>query len=53
MSNKLQYYIGIVPPESIIEQINQLRRDWDYKATEPHITIKASGHLNDNKGYQL
>lgn len=37
----MQYFIGIVPPKEISSIVNQLRKKWGYKATEPHITIKA------------
>lgn len=47
----LQYFIGIVPPKNIYEKITQLRQEWGYSATEPHITIKSSGGLNDIKNW--
>ncbi|TGB04863.1 2'-5' RNA ligase family protein [Halobacillus salinus] len=45
-----QYFIGIVPPENIFNDIDRFRKKWLTQInSEPHITLKAQGGLTSDK----
>ncbi|MER2260991.1 MAG: 2'-5' RNA ligase family protein [Psychrobacillus sp.] len=47
---KVEYFIGIVPPEEYLKRITQFQRKWMNKlCVEPHITLKAQGGLTLDK----
>ena len=47
---KVEYFIGIVPPEEYLKRIKQFQRKWMNKlGVEPHITLKAQGGLTTDK----
>ena len=47
---KVEYFIGIVPPEEYLLRIKQFQSRWIHKlGVEPHITLKAQGGLNSDK----
>jgi 2'-5' RNA ligase len=47
---KFEYFIGIVPPEEYLEQIEHFQRRWvNHLGVEPHITLKAQGGLTPDK----
>jgi 2'-5' RNA ligase len=49
-SMKTEYFIGIVPPEEYLEQIEHFQRRWiNHLSVEPHITVKAQGGLTPDK----
>jgi 2'-5' RNA ligase len=49
----LQYFIGVVPPESYKKKVELFRSRWENhrinKAVEPHITLKAQGGLTPDE----
>lgn len=49
----MQYFIGIVPPESYKEKVTKFREGWSNhwinKVVEPHITLKAQGGLTPDE----
>ncbi|MBS3681281.1 2'-5' RNA ligase family protein [Ornithinibacillus massiliensis] len=49
----MQYFIGIVPPDSYKEKVATFRGNWTThwinKAVEPHITLKAQGGLTPDE----
>ncbi|MGD6831229.1 2'-5' RNA ligase family protein [Sutcliffiella halmapala] len=46
----LKYFIGIVPPEECLKQIEQFQKRWvHHLGVEPHITLKAQGGLTSDK----
>jgi 2'-5' RNA ligase len=49
---KLQYFIGIVPPDDYKEQISSFRNQWASNrlryVVEPHITVKAQSGLTED-----
>lgn len=50
---KIQYFIGIVPPEKYKNQIVNLQQNWKHHkiidAVEPHLTLKSQGGLTPDK----
>ncbi|WP_342578197.1 2'-5' RNA ligase family protein [Psychrobacillus sp. FSL K6-2843] len=47
---KVEYFIGIVPPEEYLERIEHFQRRWIKQlGVEPHITLKAQGGLTADK----
>jgi 2'-5' RNA ligase len=47
---KVEYFIGIVPPEEYMKRIEHFQRRWmNYLGVEPHITLKAQGGLTPDK----
>jgi 2'-5' RNA ligase len=47
---KVEYFIGIVPPEEYLEQIEHFQSKWiNQLGVEPHITLKAQGGLTPDK----
>jgi 2'-5' RNA ligase len=47
---KVEYFIGIVPPEDFLERIEHFQSRWINKlGVEPHITLKAQGGLTPDK----
>jgi 2'-5' RNA ligase len=47
---KVEYFIGIVPPEEYLKRIEQFQSRWINKlGVEPHITLKAQGGLTPDK----
>lgn len=47
---KVEYFIGIIPPEKYLECIEHFQRRWvNYLGVEPHITLKAQGGLTPDK----
>ncbi|MGM1046200.1 MAG: 2'-5' RNA ligase family protein [Bacillota bacterium] len=50
--NRLQFFIGIVPPHEYKEQIIQFQNRWSNNhisdVVEPHITVKAQSGLSPN-----
>jgi 2'-5' RNA ligase len=47
---KVEYFIGIVPPEEYLERIEHFQRKWvNDLGVEPHITVKAQGGLTADK----
>jgi len=49
-SIKVEYFIGIVPPQEYLERIEHFQRRWvNYLGVEPHITLKAQGGLTPDK----
>jgi hypothetical protein len=47
---KVEYFIGIVPPEEYMKRIECFQRRWmNYLGVEPHITLKAQGGLTSDK----
>lgn len=47
---KVEYFIGIVPPEEYLKRIEQFQSRWINKlSVEPHITLKAQGGLTPDK----
>ncbi|MFC3210233.1 2'-5' RNA ligase family protein [Planomicrobium okeanokoites] len=51
----MQYFIGIVPPESELEKLKEFRKQWPANRiddlVEPHITLKAQGGLSADEGW--
>lgn len=45
----MQFFIGILPPEKIYNDINHLQKLFFKGIVEPHITIKAQGGLTEDK----
>jgi 2'-5' RNA ligase len=47
---KVEYFIGIVPPEEYLKRIERFQRRWmNYLGVAPHITLKAQGGLTPDK----
>lgn len=47
---KVEYFIGIVPPEEYLERIVHFQSNWiKHSNVEPHITLKAQGGLTPDK----
>ena len=47
---KVEYFIGIVPPEDYLTKIVQFQSKWISEfGVEPHITLKAQGGLTPDK----
>ncbi|MFL8938661.1 2'-5' RNA ligase family protein [Rossellomorea oryzaecorticis] len=47
---RVDYFIGIVPPEEYIDRIERFQRKWiSQSGVEPHITLKAQGGLTPDK----
>ncbi|WNF24855.1 2'-5' RNA ligase family protein [Mesobacillus jeotgali] len=47
---KVEYFIGIVPPEEYLSKIVQFQSKWVKQlGVEPHITLKAQGGLTPDK----
>ncbi|TYS16656.1 2'-5' RNA ligase family protein [Rossellomorea vietnamensis] len=47
---KVEYFIGIVPPEEYLERIEHFQSKWiKQSGVEPHITLKAQGGLTPDK----
>ncbi|MBT2636668.1 2'-5' RNA ligase family protein [Bacillus sp. ISL-39] len=47
---KVEYFIGIVPPEDYLTKIIQFQSKWvRHLGVEPHITLKAQGGLAPDK----
>jgi hypothetical protein len=47
---KVEYFIGIVPPEEYLKRIeNFQRKGINNLGVEPHITLKAQGGLTPDK----
>lgn len=46
----MRYFVGIVPPTSVIKDIDSFQAKWGYKSSSPpHITVKAQSGLASNK----
>ncbi|WP_371932625.1 hypothetical protein [Bacillus carboniphilus] len=44
---KVEYFIGIVPPEEYLERVELFQNKWIKQSdVEPHITLKAQGGIN-------
>lgn len=48
---KPEYFIGIVPPKEIYNQILGIQQQYGNNKAEPHITIKAQGGLTQDRGW--
>ena len=47
---KVEYFIGIVPPEKYLQQLVHFQSRWIKQVgVEPHITLKAQGGLSPDK----
>ena len=47
---KVEYFIGIVPPEEYLERVKHFQNKWiKQSGVEPHITLKAQGGLTLDK----
>lgn len=50
--NKIEFFIGIVPPEEISVKIIEFQKDFFYKeVVEPHITIKTQSGLTEDESW--
>lgn len=51
----MQYFIGIVPPESELKKLKEFHNQWPANRindlVEPHITLKAQGGLNADESW--
>ncbi|MCM3611651.1 2'-5' RNA ligase family protein [Planococcus sp. MERTA32b] len=51
----MQYFIGVVPPESELQKLKEFRKQWPANRiddlVEPHITLKAQGGLSADEGW--
>ncbi|QHJ69141.1 2'-5' RNA ligase family protein [Planococcus halotolerans] len=51
----MQYFIGVVPPESELEKLKEFRNQWPANRiddlVEPHITLKAQGGLSADESW--
>ena len=45
----MQFFIAIIPPKGIKQQIEDIQKKFGDNCVEPHITVKAQGGLSDDK----
>lgn len=43
----MKYFLALVPPDALIQQIEEFRTPWGQAKTKPHITVKAPNSLTN------
>lgn len=49
----MEYFIGVVPPAALYEQILWIQNQFGDNRAEPHITVKAQGGLTPDRGWMM